>query len=59
MRGKDPQPSGPVTKRTWKSIAAKLRSWRVILIRSRGEYLGSVEASDCEQAEAAAVKHLS
>jgi hypothetical protein len=31
-------------------------SWRVILIRSRGEYLGSVEAPDRERAEAAAVK---
>ena len=33
-----------------------VRSWRVILIRSRGEYLGSVEAPDRERAEAAAVK---
>ena len=27
-----------------KSTAANLRSWRVIIIRSKGEYLGSVEA---------------
>jgi hypothetical protein len=26
--------------------AANPRSWRVIIIRSRGEYLGSVEAPD-------------
>jgi hypothetical protein len=26
-------------------IAANLRSWRVIIIRSKGEYLGSVEAA--------------
>jgi hypothetical protein len=29
-----------------------LRSWRVIIIRSKGEYLGSVEALDRERAEA-------
>jgi hypothetical protein len=39
-----------------KSTAAKLRSWRVIIMRSKGEYLGSVEAPDRERAEAAAVK---
>jgi hypothetical protein len=39
-----------------KPIAAKLRSWRVVIIRSKGEYLGSVEAPDRERAEAAAVK---
>jgi hypothetical protein len=38
-----------------KPIAAKLR-WRVVIIRSKGEYLGSVEAPDRERAEAAAVK---
>jgi hypothetical protein len=27
-----------------KPAAANLRSWRVIIMRSRGEYLGSVEA---------------
>jgi hypothetical protein len=35
--------------------AANLRSWHVIIIRSRGEYLGSVEAPDRERAEAAAI----
>jgi hypothetical protein len=39
--------------------AANLRSWRVIIMRSRGEYLGSVEAPDRERAEAIAVKSLS
>jgi hypothetical protein len=38
--------------------AAKLRSWRVIIIRSRGEYLGSVEAPDRERAEAVAIKQF-
>jgi hypothetical protein len=28
------------------------KSWRVIIIRSKGEYLGSVEAADRERAEA-------
>jgi hypothetical protein len=32
------------------------RSWRVIIIRSHGEYLGSVEAPDRERAEAVAIK---
>jgi hypothetical protein len=41
-----------------KSAAAKLRSWRVIIIRSKGEYLGSVEAPDRERAKAVAVKQF-
>jgi hypothetical protein len=41
-----------------KPIAANLRSWRVIIIRSKGEYLGSVEAPDRERAEAVAVKQF-
>jgi hypothetical protein len=36
--------------------AANLRSWRVIIMRSSGEYLGSVEAPDRERAEAEAIK---
>jgi hypothetical protein len=43
-------PSPPKRKPT------NLRSWRVIIIRSKGEYLGSVEALDRERAEAVAVK---
>jgi hypothetical protein len=35
--------------------AAKLRSWRVSIIRKRGQYLGTVEASNERAAEAAAV----
>jgi hypothetical protein len=38
--------------------AAKLRSWAVTIIRSKGEYLGSVEAPDRERAEAAAIKQF-
>jgi hypothetical protein len=41
-----------------KPMVANLRSWRVIVMRSKGEYLGSVEASDRERAEAVAVKQF-
>jgi hypothetical protein len=34
---------------------AKLRSWRVSIIRKRGQYLGTVEAPNEKAAEAAAV----
>jgi hypothetical protein len=37
------------------STAAKLRSWRVSLIRKHGQYLGTVEAPNERAAEAAAV----
>jgi hypothetical protein len=33
-------------------------SWRLIIIRSKGEYLGSVEAPDRERAEATAIKQF-
>jgi hypothetical protein len=38
-----------------KPIAAKLRNWRVSIIRRRGQYLGTVEAPNEKAAEAAAV----
>ena len=38
-----------------KTKAAKLRSWRVSLLRYRAEYLGTVRARDERTAEAAAV----
>jgi hypothetical protein len=38
-----------------KTTAAKLRRWRVSIIRKRGQYLGIVEARDQKAAEAAAV----
>jgi hypothetical protein len=38
-----------------KPPAAKLRSWRVSIIRKRGQYLGTVEAPNEKAAEAAAV----
>jgi hypothetical protein len=41
-----------------KKKPANLRSWRVIIIRSKGEYLGSVEAPDRERAEAVAIKQF-
>ena len=41
-----------------KLAAAKLRSWRVSIIRKRGQYLGTVEAPNEKAAEAAAVADL-
>ena len=38
-----------------KPTAAKLRSWRVAILRSRAYYLGDVQASDERAAETAAV----
>jgi len=35
-----------------------LRSWRVIIMRSKGEHIGTVEAPDCERAEAVAIKQF-
>src|SRR5262249_13276948 len=57
--------SGPALPRSLKPMisarknptTAKLRSWRVIIIRSKGEYL-SVEAPDRERAEAVAIKQF-
>jgi hypothetical protein len=45
-----------VSRRTNPKKPASLRSWRVIIMRSRGEYLGSVEAPDRVRAEAVAIK---
>ena len=38
-----------------KATAAKLRFWRVSILRQRAQYLGTVEAPDERTAEAAAV----
>jgi hypothetical protein len=38
--------------------AANLRSWRVIIIRSKGEYLGSVEASSRGEGDLVAIKQF-
>jgi hypothetical protein len=45
-----------VPRRIFPRKPAKLRSWRIIIIRSKGKYLGSVEAP--ERAEAVAVKQF-
>ena len=45
-----------VSQRTRPKKPANLRSWRVLIMRSKGEYLGSVEAPDRQKAEAAAIK---
>jgi hypothetical protein len=47
-----------VSRRTNPKKPENLRSWRVIIMRSRGEYLGSVEAPDRERAEAVAIKQF-
>jgi hypothetical protein len=47
-----------VPRRSHPKKPAHLRSWRVIIIRSKGEYLGSVEAPDRERAEAVAIKQF-
>jgi hypothetical protein len=39
-----------------KPTAAKLRSWRVSILRARTHLLGFVEAADQQSAEKAAVK---
>jgi hypothetical protein len=38
-----------------KAKAAKMRSWRVAILRNRSHYLGEVQAPDEKAAEAAAV----
>jgi len=55
IRGNSLQTSRPVTKGPRKNTPAKLRSWRVSIIRKRGQYLGTVEAPNEKAAEAAAV----
>ena len=45
--------SKPITRR--KKPNAKLRSWRVSIIRKRGQYLGTVDAPNEKAAETAAV----
>ena len=49
----------PIRRRTSKDTPAKLagrmkRRWRVVLLRSKGEIVGQVEAPDAEAAKAAA-----
>jgi hypothetical protein len=39
-----------------KATAAKLRNWRVTILRNRAEYLGIVQAADEGAAEKAAIK---
>src|SRR5262249_48620769 len=50
-----PRTSPMKSTRKKPTAAAKLRSWRVSIIRKRGQYLGTVEAPDEKAAEAAAV----
>jgi hypothetical protein len=48
-----PKPANKIKRQ--KSTAAKLRRWRVSIIRQRGQYLGTVEGVNEKAAEAAAV----
>jgi hypothetical protein len=48
-------PPNPMKSARKRPTAAKLRSWRVSIIRKRGQYLGTVEAPNEKAAEAAAV----
>jgi hypothetical protein len=51
--------SPPVKKiRPKKATAAKLRSWRLAILRSRAHYLGDVQAPDEGAAEAGAVSEF-
>jgi len=51
--GNSLQTSRPLTKGLRKNTAAKLRSWRVSIIRKRGQYLGTLEAPNEKSAAAA------
>jgi hypothetical protein len=48
-------PPNPIKSARKRRTAAKLRSWRVSIIRKRGQYPGTVEAPNEKAAEAAAV----
>jgi hypothetical protein len=47
-------PRRRTSKDTPAELAARMRSWRVSLLRGRAQYLGNVEAPDERSAEAAA-----
>ena len=47
-------PRPPKKLRPKKATAAKLRSWRVAILRNRAHYLGDIQAPDEKSAEAAA-----
>ena len=51
----------PPTKPSKRPTAAKLRSWRVTLLRQRARHIGVVEAPNEKAAQAAAISqfHLS
>ena len=47
-----------MSRRTHPKEPANLRSWRVIIMRSKGEHIGTVEAPDRQRAEAVAIKQF-
>jgi hypothetical protein len=51
-------PSASKPPRSTLKPAARLRSWRVSLLRQRARYLGTVEARDAKAAEAVAVEQF-
>jgi hypothetical protein len=54
-RGNNLQNSQVVSGRPQKKIKVALRTWRALLIRKKGEVLGSVTAATLQAAEAAAI----
>ena len=51
-------PRRRTSKETPAKLAARMRSWRVSLLRGRAQPLGTVEAPDARAAEAAAVEQF-
>jgi hypothetical protein len=51
-------PRRRTSKDTPAKLAARMRSWRVSLLRGRAQPLGTVEAPDARAAEAAAVEQF-
>jgi hypothetical protein len=51
-------PPRRTSKDTPAKLAARMRSWRVSLLRGRAQPLGTVEAPDERAAEAAAVEQF-
>jgi translation initiation factor IF-3 len=49
----------PKKAATYRSVAAKLRSWRVSVIRKHGQYLGTVKAPNAAEVAAMAEFDLS
>ena len=51
-------PSAPRKSHSKRPTAAKLRSWRVSILRAQAQYRGDVKAPDQRSAEAEAVRQF-